>query len=44
MKSFLREYWAWILIPILVIGALVTYVVIEGGQDPDASDNYEYDI
>jgi hypothetical protein len=44
MKEFLREYWLWIVVPILAIGALAAYVVIDGSNDAPQGDNFEYDI
>jgi hypothetical protein len=42
MKSFLREYWPWIVLPIaLVFGALVlAYLLVDdGGASP-----FQYDL
>jgi len=41
MKELLREYWLWILIPVVLVGGLLTYVI---ATSKDTSDNFDYDL
>tara|TARA_R110002095_G_scaffold112092_1_gene97979 strand:- start:15 stop:236 length:222 start_codon:yes stop_codon:yes gene_type:complete len=41
MKELLREYWLWILIPIVLIGGLITFVIATSNK---STDNFEYDL
>ncbi|MEQ1895603.1 MAG: hypothetical protein ABL998_23945 [Planctomycetota bacterium] len=41
MKNFLREYWIWILVPIVLVAALVVaaWLFLGEGADP-----FRYDL
>jgi hypothetical protein len=41
MKEFLREYWLWIVVPIVLIGGGITYVILTA---ENSNDNFEYDL
>jgi hypothetical protein len=33
MGKIVREYWAWVVVPFILVIALVAYLVLAGGPD-----------
>ncbi len=43
MKEFLREFWLWILIPVLIVaGGILLLVFLSGGSD--ATSPFVYNV
>lgn len=43
MKGFLREYWLWIVVPMVLVLGAMTYLLLTAGRDDSASP-FDYPI